>query len=53
MFNVVYLLCLVAQDMYNVQIVHVIFHSHMMNIETPLHPSPTGLRASKMLTGGC
>ena len=42
MFNVVYLLCLFAQDtsMYNVQLVNVIFHSYMMKLKTPYNPFP-------------
>ena len=35
-----YLFCLLAQDMYNVQIVHAIFHSHMMKFENTFTPFP-------------
>ena len=36
----IYLMCLFAQDMYNVQIVPVIFQSHMMKIQNTITPFP-------------
>ena len=39
----IYLVCLFAQDMYNVQIVRVIFQSHMMKIQNTITPFPPHL----------